>query len=150
MVGDGLVEQIAIASEHEQLPALVHSVRALAGHGIETDRHFNAGGVAPDQELTLIAAEALEAMQAETGIELSHEASRRNVLTRGIDLNALVGLRFTVGEALCEGIELCEPCRPLQSLTDPGVLRGLVHRGGLRAAVLQSGTISVGDAVRRA
>ena len=144
----GVVERIAIASEHERLPAPVDRVRAVAGQGLEGDRHFDSGGVAPDEELTLIAAEALEDLRAETGIELSHEASRRNLLTRGIALNALVGRRFTVGEVLCEGIELCEPCRHLQSLTDPGVLRGLVHRGGLRAAVLHSGTISVGDAVR--
>jgi MOSC domain-containing protein YiiM len=149
-VDSGLVEQIAISSEHEHLPALVDRVRAVAGHGLEGDRHFEPGGVAPDEELTLIAAEALEHLRVETGIELSHEASRRNVLTRGVDLNALVGHRFTVGEVLCEGIELCEPCRHLRSLTDPGVLRGLVHRGGLRAAVLQSGTIGVGDPVRPA
>jgi MOSC domain-containing protein YiiM len=126
----------------------VDRVHAVAGQGLEGDRHFDPDGVAPDEELTLIAAEALKDLRAETGIELSLEASRRNLLTRGIDLNALVGRRFTIGEVLCEGIELCEPCRHLQSLTDPGVLRGLVHRGGLRAAVLHSGTISVGDAVR--
>jgi MOSC domain-containing protein YiiM len=85
-VGNGIVEQIAIASKHEHLPALVDRVRAVAGQGIESDRHVDAGGVATDEELTLIAAEALEDLQAETGIQLSHEASRRNVLTRGIDL----------------------------------------------------------------
>jgi MOSC domain-containing protein YiiM len=140
--------QIAIASEHELLPVQVEHVRAVAGHGLEGDRNFDLRGVAPDEELTLIAAEALEDLRADTGIELSHEASRRNLLTRGIDLNALVGRRFAVGKVLCEGIELCEPCLHLQSLTEPGVLRGLVHRGGLRASLLETGTISVGDAVR--
>jgi len=72
------------------------------------------------------------------------------VLTRGIDLNALVGYRFTVGDVLCEGVELCEPCNHLQSLTQQGVLRGLVHRGGLRADVLDGGVITPGDAVVRA
>jgi MOSC domain-containing protein YiiM len=146
----GVVEQIAIASEHERLPVQVKHVRAVAGQGLEGDRNFDPHGGAPDKELTFIAAEALENLRSETGIELSHEASRRNVLTRGIDLNSLVGQRFTVGATQCEGIELCEPCRHLQSLTEPGVLSGLVHRGGLRASVLESGTISIGDAVRPA
>jgi MOSC domain-containing protein YiiM len=146
----GVVEQIAIATEHEQLPVPVESVQAVAGRGLEGDRHFDPAGVAPDEELTLIAVEALDDLLAETGTKLSHEASRRNVLTRGIDLNALVGRRFTLGDVLCEGIELCEPCRHLQSLTEPAVLRGLVHRGGLRASVLRTGRISVGDAVLQA
>lgn len=143
----GVVEQVAIAREHEQLPVQVERVRVVAGQGVDGDRHFDPTGVAPGEDLTLIAAEALENLQAETGISLSHEASRRNVLTRGVDLNALVGYRFSVGEVLCEGTELCEPCEHLQSVTQPGVLSGLVHRGGLRASVLQSGTISVGDPV---
>ena len=95
----------------------------------------------------MIAAEALEALFAETGIELSAAESRRNVLTRGVDLNALVGRRFRVGEVECEGIELCEPCSHLEGLTKPGVLRGLVHRGGLRAAIHRGGEIAVGDPV---
>jgi MOSC domain-containing protein YiiM len=86
-------------------------------------------------------------MEAETGVPLNHEESRRNVLTRGISLNELVGRRFRVGEVECVGIELCEPCAHLQGLTREGVLRGLVHRGGLRADVLAGGTIAAGDSV---
>ena len=67
--------------------------------------------------------------------------------TRGIDLNALVGRRFRVGALECEGIELCEPCTHLEGLTQPGVLKGLVHRGGLRASILSGGEIAVGDPV---
>jgi MOSC domain-containing protein YiiM len=70
------------------------------------------------------------------------------VHTRGIDLNALVGKRFRVGEVECEGIELCEPWRRLESLTQPGVIKGLTHRGGLNAALLSDGEISVGDPIR--
>jgi MOSC domain-containing protein YiiM len=149
-VSDGIVERIAIARRPEELPVAVEQVRAIAGQGLEGDRNFAPGGSAPGEALTLIAAEALEGLLADTGIELSHEASRRNILTRGIDLNALVGRRFTVGATICEGVELCEPCNHLKKLTLPGVLRGLVHRGGLRANVLTGGTIAVGDAVRRA
>ena len=144
----GVVEQIAIATEHEQLPAAVPSVRVIAGQGPVGDRHFAADGVGQGEALTLIAAEALEALRSDTGIDLSHEASRRNVLTRGVDLNALVGRRFMVGDVLCEGVELCEPCNHLKAMTQEGVLRGLVHRGGLRADVLEDGTITPGDAVR--
>jgi MOSC domain-containing protein YiiM len=149
-VNDGVVEQIAISPEHEVLPAPVARIRVVAGQGVDGDRNFAPDGAAPGEAITLIEAEALEGLRRDTGIELSHEASRRNVLTRGIDLNALVGKRFRVGEALCEGVELCEPCNHLQKLTQPGVLRGLVHRAGLRADVLEGGTIAPGDAVREA
>jgi MOSC domain-containing protein YiiM len=145
----GRVEQINVTAEFEALPEPVQSIDALAGQGLRGDRYFageqRAGGEGRD--LTLIQAEALEGLQEEHGLELSAAESRRNVLTRGIDLNALVGQRFTVGEVECVGIELCEPCTHLQALTQPGVLRGLVHRGGLRADVVRGGRIAVGDTV---
>jgi len=144
----GVVEQITISAGHEELPVTVASVRAVAGHGLEGDYHFEPDGAGSGEALTLIAAESLDGLLDDTGIELSHPQSRRNVLTRGIDLNALVGRRFTVGEVVCEGVELCEPCNELQRMTQNGVLRGLVHRGGLRADVLEGGTIAPGDAVR--
>jgi MOSC domain-containing protein YiiM len=146
----GVVEQIAISPEHEVLPEPIDRVRVVAGQGLEGDRNFAPDGAGAGEALTLISVEGLEGLRTDTGIELSHEASRRNVLTRGIDLNGLVGKRFRVGEVLCEGVELCEPCNHLQSLTQPGVLRGLVHRAGLRADVLEGGTIAPGDAVREA
>jgi MOSC domain-containing protein YiiM len=148
--GAGVVEEINIAPRNEQLPEPVERVRAVAARGLEGDRYFAAeprAAAERDRDLTLIAAEALEALFAETGIELRAAASRRNVLTRGIDLNGLVGRGFRVGEVECEGLELCEPCSHLQGLTEPGVLRGLVHRGGLRAAIRRGGEIAVGDPV---
>jgi MOSC domain-containing protein YiiM len=147
MTSEGAVEQIAIAADRGALPAPVERVRAEAGRGLVGEYHWSD---APDagEAITLIAAEALEGLREDTGIELSHEASRRNVLTRGIDLNALVGRRFRVGAAECEGVELCEPCNQLAKLTERGVLRGLVHRGGLRADIVSGGEIAVGDAVR--
>lgn len=143
----GSVEQIAIAPIESALPEVVDSVVVLADQGPRGDRYFLAEPAKrPDgADLTLIEAEALESFTAETGIPLSHAESRRNVLTRGIRLNDLVGRRFRVGEVECLGIELCEPCDHLQGLTRPGVLRGMVHRGGLRADVTQSGMIKVGD-----
>ena len=146
----GVVVEINIAPRKEQLPEPVERVAAVAARGLEGDRYFAREArpeVERDRDLTLIAAEALEALYAKTGIELSAAASRRNLLTRGIDLNGLVGRDFRVGEVECEGLELCEPCSHLQGLTDPGVLRGLVHRGGLRAAIRRGGEIAVGDPV---
>ena len=149
MSTEGTVEQIAITAERPELPAPVPAVRAEAGHGLEGEYHWSTTPE-PGQNITLISAEALEALHDDSGIELSHEASRRNVLTRGIDLNALVGRRFTIGGVECEGVELCEPCNTLAKLTERGVLRGLVHRGGLRADIVSGGEIAVGDPVRAA
>ena len=145
---EGRVEAIHITTTHGELPKPVERVEAHAGKGLAGNRYYWEDGSAPDgNALTLIAAEALEAFGEETGVKLSAAASRRNVLTRGIDLNALVGKHFRVGDVECVGIELCEPCAHLTSLTHPKVLRGMVHRAGLNADILTDGFISVGDAV---
>jgi MOSC domain-containing protein YiiM len=136
----GLVEAIHIAPERERLPVPVEAVEVSAA-GVRGDRYFGA------RNLTLIEAEALEALLEETGIRLSAAESRRQILTRGVRLNDLVGKRFRVGEVECLGEEWCEPCRHLQRLTRPGVLRGLVHRAGLRADIVRGGRIAVGDEV---
>jgi MOSC domain-containing protein YiiM len=136
----GSVEGISIAPEESALPASVDAVE-VTDAGVVGDRYRAS------RDLTLIEAEALEGLAADTGIELTHEESRRQVLTRGIRLNDLVGRRFTVGDVECVGQELCEPCNHLQSLTQAGVLRGLVHRAGLRADIVSGGRIAVGDRV---
>ena len=147
----GSVEGIFISPEFEQLPEPVDEVEVVPGKGIRGDRYFVAEGrdsaAEAGHDLTLIEAEALEALEAEQEIELTAAESRRNVLTRGVGLNDLVGKRFRVGEVECEGVELCEPCNHLEGLTRPGVLRGMVHRAGLCAHVLSGGSIRVGDAV---
>ncbi|MET0511262.1 MAG: hypothetical protein ABW135_06235 [Thermoleophilaceae bacterium] len=136
----GTVERIAVAAEESALPSAVGWVEVTAA-GVVGDRYHDS------RDLTLIEAEALEGLSADDGVELSHEESRRQVLTRGIRLNELVEKRFRVGEVECVGQEWCEPCNHLQSLTKPGVLRGLVHRGGLRADIVHPGRIAVGDSV---
>jgi MOSC domain-containing protein YiiM len=102
----GRVEAINIGPP-DTLPMPVERVRADAGKGLAGNRYYFEDGAKPGQALTLIAAEALEALAAEHGIEITAAASRRNVLTRGIDLNALMGKRFRVGEVECVGVELC-------------------------------------------
>jgi MOSC domain-containing protein YiiM len=143
----GKVEAIHISPEHERLPEPVESVEAVPGAGLRGDRYFDDASHGEGKDLTLIEAEAVEGFRADTGLELTAAETRRQVLTRGIGLNELIGKRFRVGEVECLGRILCEPCNHLQGLTRDGVLRGLVHRGGLRADVLNAGTIRVGDEV---
>ncbi len=140
----GRVEGIFVAAESGRLPHPVERVRALAGTGLEGNRYFWDDGEAPaGRALTLVAAEAL----AESGLEITAAETRRNVLTSGIDVNALVGKRFRIGGVECYGVELCEPCSGLQKMTGKDVLGTLVHRAGLNADILTDGEIAVGDAV---
>jgi MOSC domain-containing protein YiiM len=126
--------------------AAAAKARLLSGKGLEGDRYFAADGAGPGEALTLTAAEALESLEADTGIRLWAADSRRQVLTRGIRSQRPRGPRIhrRLG---ARGVEPCEPCAHLQSVTQPGVLAGLVHRGGLRADVLTDGEVAVGDAV---
>jgi MOSC domain-containing protein YiiM len=142
----GRVEGIYISADHGDLPEPVEFVRALAGRGLEGNRYFFDDAPA-GTALTLIAAEAVEAMESEHGVALEPRETRRNVVTRGIDVNELVGKRFRIGDVECQGVELCEPCAPLQAMTKPGVLKGLAHRGGLNANILSDGAINLGDEV---
>jgi hypothetical protein len=119
----------------------VESVRAVAGKGLEGDRHFFPNGAPPGGALTLVEEEVV----ADAG--LPPGATRRQVTVRGVRLDALIGKRFRVGEVECYGVRLCEPCRHLEDLTRPGIVRELVHRAGINADILVDGTISIGDAV---
>ena len=144
----GHVEAIFVASQPGELPAPVERVRAYAGRGLEGNRYFwEDGDAPPGRGVTLIAAEAMDAVALEGNISTEPAATRRNVLTRGIDVNELVGKRFRIGDVECEGVELCEPCGHLESMTQPGVIKALVHRGGLNADILSDGEINLGDPV---
>jgi MOSC domain-containing protein YiiM len=144
-IGSGVVEAILVAPAAEAPMARVESTAAVAGHGLEGDRYRDgrgtfSGGVG--YELTLVDAGNLE----ELGIRW--EQSRRNVVTRGIDLNALVGHRFAVGDVECVARRLAEPCAHLERVEGKGLMRPLVHKAGLRADIVVGGTIAIGDAVR--
>jgi hypothetical protein len=145
-IGVGTVAAILVAPEAESPLRRVEAAAALPGRGLDGDRYAKGGGTfgAPGgrgYELTLVEAEVLDE------IELPWEDARRNVVTCGIALNALVGKRFRVGPVECVGRRLAEPCAHLEKLARPGLLRPLVHRGGLRADILSGGTITVGDEV---
>lgn len=141
----GSVVGLLVAPAAEAQLSRIEAATALAGSGLEGDRYAREAGTfsGPGQgyELTLVESEALE----EAG--LTWEEARRNVVTRGIGLNALVGRRFRIGEVECAGRRLAEPCAHLERLARPGLLRPLVHRAGLRADILVGGTIRVGDEV---
>ena len=144
----GTVDALAVADSAGEPPRLLASVRALSGRGLEGDRHVAGAGTFPSglpgSALTMIEAEVCESFEP----PLTPDEHRRNVVTRGIDLNALVGHEFTVGGVRCRGMRLCEPCTVVQRYTDRPVLRALVHRGGLRADILRDGEIAVGDEIR--
>ncbi len=127
------------------------SIRAIPGRGLEGDRYFAGTGTfsphpqKPDFEITLIQQEHLEAFASASGIPFTSRDARRNLVTTGIDLNTLVGHDFQVGSVKLRGIRLCEPCNYLAKQTHPEVLRGLVHKGGLRAQIISAGEINIGD-----
>ena len=147
---EGTVVSINIAPMAEAPMQTVDAVRAIPGRGLEGDRYFDNKGRAPEErrELTLIEAEAIEALKREMDVDYALSDSRRNVVTRGVPLNHLVGKEFWVGEVKARGIMLCEPCSHLQKLTIRQVLPGLIHRAGLRAQILTEGTIRVGETIR--
>jgi MOSC domain-containing protein YiiM len=125
---------------------------AVAGRGLVGDRYcVKEGTFSPkggvDREVTLIESEALAGLEREYGIALAPARARRNLLTEGVPLNHLVGKEFRVGEVVLRGIKLCEPCAHLQKLTVEGVLKGLAHRGGLRAQIVRGGKLREGDTV---
>lgn len=128
-------------------------VRAVPGRGLEGDRYFDGRGTfsphpqKPDFEVTLIEQEQIEAFAATSGLPFTAAAARRNLVTLGVDLNALVGREFTVGAVRLRGMRLCEPCAYLAKISFPETLRGLVHKGGLRAQIISEGPIRIGDPI---
>jgi hypothetical protein len=141
----GHVAAILTAPDAESPLARVEQAQAVAGRGLEGDRYYEGRGTfsgpGHGYQLTLVEAEILDS------IDLPWEQARRNIVTRGIALNALVGHRFAVGSIECVGRRLAEPCAHLEKLTRSGLLRPLVHRAGLRADIVKGGSISTGDQV---
>jgi MOSC domain-containing protein YiiM len=121
--------------------------------GVVGDRYATESGSwsskpASGRALTLVEEEAIDAVRRDYDIDLAPGATRRNVVTRGVALNHLVGRTFRVGEVEVVGVRLAEPCAHLEALTAKGVRRALVHRGGLRGEVVSGGTVRVGDPIR--
>ncbi|NIC00670.1 MOSC domain-containing protein [Halobacterium sp. R2-5] len=158
MNGAGTVERIFTAPAAEAEMVERSDVEAVPG-GLRGDRYFHEIETGtfvewgPDEQrpggydLTLIEREAIEGIEREAGIELAPGEHRRNIVTRDAALNHLVGERFRVGEVVCRGDRLCEPCGYLQRVTEKDVLEPLAHRGGLRADILEGGVIRPSDKI---
>jgi MOSC domain-containing protein YiiM len=144
----GSVEAIYLAAEAGATAQAVDAARALPDRGLEGDRHVTGKGTFPSglpgSALTLVQSEVCDSFVPPLG----PDEHRRNIVTRGIDLNALVGHEFLVGEVRCRGMRLCEPCTVVQGYASRPVLRQLVHRGGLRADIVTEGVLRVGDKIR--
>lgn len=148
----GSVTSIQISPDGSEKLHAVESAQAIAGSGLEGDRYHHRTGTYSkkhdeSREATFIESEALEALARDYGFEITPADSRRNITTRGVALNHLVGREFRVGGAAFRGIRLCEPCGHLEEMTGHKVRAGLVHRGGLRAQIIHSGLVKVGDAL---
>jgi len=141
----GVVESMHVASAAGVATSSLESVRALAGRGLEGDRHVTGDGTfssgVPGSALTLIESEVCESLDP----PLTADEHRRNLVTSGVELNGLVGHEFTIGEVRCRGMRLCEPCTVVDGYSARSVLRPLVHRGGLRADIVVGGVIRTGD-----
>lgn len=148
-MAEGRVEGIYIKSEPGALPSAVDEVKAMEGVGLQGDPYASGDAPrkpGPGRQITLVAREALEELAAD-GHVLTPGESRRQIETRGIDLNALIGKRFRVGEAECIGVKECAPCKHLEKMTGKPVLRGLHGKGGLRGDIVSTGVIRVGDSL---
>jgi MOSC domain-containing protein YiiM len=150
----GEVVAIHVAAAKGELMQALASVELVAGRGVAGDRYAEQRGFysqrpAADggREVTLFEAEVLEALAREFDIELGAHEHRRNVTTRGVRLDDLIGQQFRIGSAMCQGVRPCTPCEYLQGLVGKPVLTPLLDRGGLRARVLESGAIRVGDPI---
>jgi len=147
----GIVAGIYIASQRGEPTQWAERVHVVPGRGIEGDRYFRLPGIGIDPlktgtELTLIEIEAIEAMRR-NGVQISPDQTRRNIATRGVSLNDLVGKKFSIGSVVFRGVRLCEPCDYLASRTVPEVKQYMAHRGGLRADVLTDGFIQINDLI---
>jgi len=157
----GSVVSIHIALEASAPMQSRSEARAIPGRGLDGDRYFTEKGFYSKKpsyggrEVTLIEMEAIEALfhgvinadGKRFGIKLAPGDARRNIVTSGVPLNHLTDREFWIGTVIMRGTRLCEPCKHLDDLTQPGVMSGLIHRGGLRAEILTEGVIRVGDTV---
>jgi MOSC domain-containing protein YiiM len=149
---EGTVLSLHIAPTGAAAMQSVNQVRAIAGRGLDGDRYFNGLGTYSNdpgtgRHVTLIEIEAVEALKRDYEIDIAPGLSRRNIVTRGVALNHLVGHEIKIGHIILRGTRLCDPCSHLEKLTRQGVMRGLIHRGGLRAEIVTGGMIRVGDAI---
>jgi MOSC domain-containing protein YiiM len=152
MAGQGTVIAIHVAPTGAAPMRSVTNAQVVVGKGLEGDRYYSKLGTYSNQagsgrDVTLIEIEAIEGLKRDYEIQLDPGQSRRNIVTRGIALNHLVEQEFRIGNVILRGTRLCEPCAHMEKLTVKGAMRGLIHRGGLRAEIVKGGTIRIGDRI---
>jgi MOSC domain-containing protein YiiM len=147
----GIVEAIYIAAKGGTAMRRVEEVEAVVGGGLRGDRYLEGTGYwsgTDECQVTLIEAEVLEQITAETEVRVMNGEHRRNIVTRGLRLNELIGKRLAIGSAVLEFERPRPPCSYIQSITQPGMTRALLGwRGGICVRVIQSGVIRIGDAI---
>lgn len=148
----GELLHICIAEQASVEMQELESATLIAGIGIEGDRYATGKGYYSnkphaDRQVTLIEIETLEALKRDHGIDLSPDESRRNLTTRGVPLNHLVGRRFKVGEAILYGGRLNVPCKYLEELLDKPVFLPLINRSGLNCRIVEGGVVRRGDRI---
>lgn len=153
MTWSGALTHIHIAAEGGAAMRPLDSAKLIAGVGIEGDRYATGRGFysktpRADRQVTLIEMEALEALSRDHGIELLPKESRRNLTTRDVPLNHLVGRRFRVGAVLLLGARLNVPCKYLEQVTGKPVYAPLINRSGLNCEIVEGGIVRVGDVLR--
>lgn len=147
----GHITAIFVAPSKHAEQLAIEAVQLKRGKGIVGDRFFGQSPKNPGRNLTLIEIEAIEEFNEAYNLTINLSATRRNFLTRGIRLNDLLGKTFRVGDVLCKGVELCEPCRllarqlPHESISQKDIIKVFTHKGGLRAEVLSDGVVRLGD-----
>jgi MOSC domain-containing protein YiiM len=153
MTGQGTVIAIHITPTGAAPMKSVTNAKAVAGRGLEGDRYYSKLGTYSNQagsgrDVTLIEIEAIDALKRDYEIGLDASRSRRNIVTQGVPLNHFVEKEFRIGDVVLRGTRLCEPCAHMEKLTVKGAMRGLIHRGGLRAEIIIGGSIRVGDTIQ--
>jgi len=152
MTGHGTVVSIHVATTGAAPMKSVTTAQAVVGQGLDGDRYYSKLGTYSNQagsgrDVTLIEIEAIEGLKRDYEIQLDPGQARRNIVTRNVALNHLVEQEFRIGDVVLRGTRLCEPCAHMERLTVKGAMRGLIHRGGLRAEIVKGGTIQIGDLI---
>ena len=140
--------KLGISSKNNLPITEMNSIKVLANQGIEGDRHFSEYND-PYNQLSLIESENIDYYNIKYGLNIPYIDFRRNVVTKGVKLNDLVGKRFFVGDVELEGIDLCRPCRHLcEVLNQDNIIKEFLRRGGIRCQILSSSTLTVGDKIK--
>ena len=142
------VYKIGITNNNNQKIKEVSSIKVLANQGIVGDRHFKEFND-PFSQLSLIESENIDYYNIKYGLDIPYIDFRRNIITKGIQLNDLVGKKFQIGKVELEGVDLCRPCRHLcEVLNQDNIIKEFLRRGGLRCQILSSSTINIGDKIK--